>query len=83
MRLLLNELWIVFGGLHMAIDWLFAALTMVITIVGIVWARAAVTIGIYTLLLFSHTVVGSSQTCRDFALANRTRCRSAPLKPDS
>ncbi len=57
MRLLLNVLWIVFGGLHMAIAWLIAALIMVITIVGIPWARAALTIAIYTLLPFGYTVV--------------------------
>ena len=57
MRLLLNVLWIVFGGLHMAIAWLIAALIMVITIVGIPWARAALTIAVYTLLPFGHTVV--------------------------
>jgi uncharacterized membrane protein YccF (DUF307 family) len=55
--LLLNVLWIVFGGLHMAIAWLIAALIMVITIIGIPWARAALTIALYTLLPFGHTVV--------------------------
>ena len=54
---LLNILWIVFGGLWMAVGWLIAALIMVITIIGIPWARAAVTIAIYTLLPFGHTVV--------------------------
>ena len=43
MNLLLNVLWIVFGGLWMAVGWLFAALIMVITIIGIPWARAAFT----------------------------------------
>ncbi len=57
MSLLLNVLWIIFGGLHMAIAWLIAALIMVITIIGIPWARAAVTIALYTLLPFGHTVV--------------------------
>ena len=41
MSLLLNVLWIVFGGLYMAAAWLIAALIMVVTIVGIPWARAA------------------------------------------
>jgi uncharacterized membrane protein YccF (DUF307 family) len=57
MSLLLNVLWIVFGGFYMAADWLIAALIMVITIIGIPWARAAVTIALYTLLPFGHTVV--------------------------
>jgi uncharacterized membrane protein YccF (DUF307 family) len=55
--LLLNVLWIVFGGLYMAVGWLIAALIMVITIIGIPWARAALTIALYTLLPFGHTVV--------------------------
>lgn len=57
MSLLLNVLWIVFGGLYMAAAWLIAALIMVITIVGIPWARAAFTIALYTLLPFGQTVV--------------------------
>jgi uncharacterized membrane protein YccF (DUF307 family) len=57
MSLLLNVLWIVFGGLHMAIGWLVAALIMALTIVGIPWARAAFTIALYTLLPFGNTVV--------------------------
>ncbi|HZP71110.1 MAG TPA: YccF domain-containing protein [Pseudolabrys sp.] len=58
--LLLNVLWIVFGGLHMALGWLLASVIMVLTIIGIPWARAAVTIAAYTLLPFGHTV--SSRT---------------------
>jgi len=57
MSLLLNVLWIVFGGFYMAAGWLVAALIMVITIVGIPWARAALTIAFYTLLPFGQTVV--------------------------
>jgi uncharacterized membrane protein YccF (DUF307 family) len=55
--LLLNVLWIVFGGLYMAVGWLIAALIMVITIIGIPWARAALTMAQYTLLPFGYTVV--------------------------
>jgi uncharacterized membrane protein YccF (DUF307 family) len=57
MSLLLNVLWIVFGGLWMAAGWLIAALIMLITIIGIPWARAALTIALYTLLPFGYTVV--------------------------
>jgi uncharacterized membrane protein YccF (DUF307 family) len=55
--LLLNVLWIVFGGFYMAAGWLIAALVMVVTIIGIPWARAALTIALYTLLPFGHRVV--------------------------
>jgi uncharacterized membrane protein YccF (DUF307 family) len=55
--LLLNVLWMIFGGLEMAVGWLFAALIMVITIVGIPWARAAFNIASYALLPFGRRAV--------------------------
>ena len=57
MSLLLNILWIVFGGLWMAVGWLLAAVIMAITIIGIPWSRAAFNIALYTLLPFGQTVV--------------------------
>jgi uncharacterized membrane protein YccF (DUF307 family) len=55
--LVLNILWIVFGGWYMALLWLLAAFVMAITIVGLPWARAAFNIARYTLLPFGRTVV--------------------------
>ena len=57
MSLLLNVLWIVFGGLEMAVGWLIAAAIMAITIIGLPWARAALSIALYTLLPFGQIVV--------------------------
>jgi uncharacterized membrane protein YccF (DUF307 family) len=54
---LLNVLWIVFGGLEMAIGWVIAAVIMAITIIGIPWARAAFNIALYTLLPFGQRAV--------------------------
>jgi uncharacterized membrane protein YccF (DUF307 family) len=56
-NLLLNVLWLVFGGLYMAVGWLIAAIIMVITIIGLPWARAAATIAFYTFLPFGQTAV--------------------------
>ncbi len=56
MTLILNILWIVFGGLPMAIGWLIAAAIMAITIVGLPWAPAALRIAGYTLLPFGSQV---------------------------
>jgi len=56
-RLLLNLLWIVTGGLWMAAAWIIAAAIMVLTIVGIPWASAAVRIAAFTLLPFGHRAV--------------------------
>ncbi len=56
-QLVLNVLWIVFGGLIMAALWVLAGVIMIITIVGIPWARAAFTIARYTLLPFGYEAV--------------------------
>ncbi len=61
MPLLLNLLWIIFGGLWMALGWVIAAIVMVITIVGLPWARAAFNIAAYTLLPFGQTAVSRAQ----------------------
>ena len=59
--LLLNILWIVFGGLWMAIGWVIAAVLMAITIVGLPWTRAAFNIASYTLLPFGQKAVSRAQ----------------------
>jgi len=60
LSLILNLLWILFGGLWMAAAWLLAAVIMAITIIGLPWARAALTIAGYTFLPFGNTVVSRS-----------------------
>ncbi len=55
--LLLNLLWILTGGLWMAVAWLIAAVILAITIIGLPWARAAFSIAVYTLLPFGYRVV--------------------------
>jgi len=55
--LLLNLLWIVCGGLWMALGWVIAAVVMAITIIGLPWARAAFSIAAYTLLPFGYKAV--------------------------
>ncbi len=57
LSLLLNLLWIVVGGLWMAVGWLVAAAIMAITIIGLPWARAAFNIASYTLLPFGRRAV--------------------------
>ena len=59
--LLLNLLWIVFGGLWMAVGWAIAALIMALTIVGLPWTWSAITLASYTLLPFGHKVVSRSE----------------------
>ena len=59
--LLLNLLWIIFGGLWMAVGWLIAAVIMAITIIGIPWARAAFNIASYTMLPFGRKAVSRTE----------------------
>ena len=55
--IVLNILWILFGGLWMAAAWVIAAVIMAITIIGLPWARAAFNIAVYTLLPFGQKAV--------------------------
>src|SRR5258707_15862915 len=57
--LLLNLLWIVFGGLWMAFGWVIAAVVMAITIIGLPWARAA-----FSMLLHAAAVWLPGSTSR-------------------
>jgi uncharacterized membrane protein YccF (DUF307 family) len=57
LSLILNLLWLAFGGVWMALGWLIAAIIMALTLIGLPWARSAVTIASYTLLPFGYTVV--------------------------
>jgi len=61
MSLLLNILWIVFGGLWMAAGWIVAAVIMAITIIGLPWARAAFNIASYALLPFGRKAVSRAE----------------------
>lgn len=54
MTMILNILWLVLGGVWMAAGWLLAALIFAITIIGLPWARAALTIAGLALLPFGQ-----------------------------
>ena len=71
--ILLNVLWIVFGGFWMAAGWVVAAIIMAITIIGLPWARAAFNIAAYTLLPFGQ------QAVRRDSLTGRTDIGTGPL----
>jgi uncharacterized membrane protein YccF (DUF307 family) len=61
LSLILNLLWIVCGGVWMALGWLIAAAIMCVTIIGIPWARAAFNIAIYAFLPFGHKAVSRAE----------------------
>src|ERR1700761_9373664 len=55
--LVLNLIWIVFGGGLMAFGWLLVAVIMAITVILLPWARAAFEIAGYTLFPFGREAV--------------------------
>ena len=57
LSVLLNVLWIVTGGIWMAVAWLIAAVVMAITIIGLPWTRAAFNIASYALIPFGRVVL--------------------------
>lgn len=61
LRFLLNLLWVLTGGLWMAVAWVVAGLLMAITIIGLPWTRAAFNIALYTLLPFGTTTVSRAR----------------------
>lgn len=61
MKTLGNLIWLVFGGLQMALAWWLAGLLFCITIIGIPFAFAAFRIGLLTLWPFGREVVSDPQ----------------------
>jgi len=54
---LLNILWVVLGGLVMALGWWLAGLACAITIVGLPWARSCFVIGAFSLWPFGQEAI--------------------------
>ncbi len=57
MTLLLNVIWVIFGGLVMALAWAVAGCLVAITIVGLPWAAACFRIGGFTLWPFRREAI--------------------------
>ena len=54
---LLNVLWLILGGLWMAIGWWIAGLVLAITIIGLPWARSCFVLGSFALWPFGRMAV--------------------------
>ena len=54
---LLNILWVVLGGLMMALGWWLAGMICAITVVGLPWARSCFVIGRFSLWPFGQEAV--------------------------
>ena len=55
--LLLNLLWLLLGGVVMALGWWLAGLACAITIVGLPWARSCFVIGTFSLWPFGNEAI--------------------------
>ena len=56
-RLILNILWLVLGGIWSAIAWFFVGILCAITIIGLPWARSCFMLANYTLWPFGRDVI--------------------------
>ena len=70
MRLLLNIIWFVFGGLWLALGYAVAALVCFILIITIPFGIASLRIGIFTLWPFGKTVVRKQSAGAGSAIGN-------------
>jgi uncharacterized membrane protein YccF (DUF307 family) len=69
-RLLLNIIWLVFGGLWLAIGYALVALVMFILIITIPFGIAALRIGLFCLWPFGRTVVRRPDAGAGSAIGN-------------
>ena len=66
MTLLLNLLWVIFGGLIMAVGWFLAGVLAALSIIGLPWARACFNIASFSLWPFGREAVSRRElTGRD------------------
>ncbi|MEB3253713.1 MAG: YccF domain-containing protein [Synechococcus sp.] len=56
-RILLNLLWVVLGGLPMALGWWLVAVLCAVTVVGLPWARSCWVIGRFSLWPFGTEAI--------------------------
>lgn len=64
--LIMNVLWLIFGGWASATAWFLSSFLMIVSIIGIPWARAAFNIGLLTLWPFGSKVVSRASQGNSF-----------------
>ncbi len=70
MTLLLNILWLIFGGFLSAFAWALAALLMALSVIGLPWVPAILRIAYYNLLPFGNRVETAGETTSIGLLGN-------------
>ena len=61
LKIIMNILWLILGGLEMALGWFLAGIIMLISIVGIPWAKSCFVIAMFTLWPFGKEVVNREE----------------------
>lgn len=61
MRAIGNLIWFVFGGVMMGLAWWLAGLIMLLTIVGIPWAKASFVIGQFSFFPFGKEAISRKE----------------------
>lgn len=61
MNFILNVLWVIFGGIQMALAWLLVSLVMFVSIIGIPWGRASFNMAIFHLWPFGREIVSREE----------------------
>ncbi|MEA2755965.1 MAG: hypothetical protein QOJ54_2254 [Aliidongia sp.] len=61
MNLILNLLWLFFGGFVAALAWFGVAILCALSLIGLPWARAAANIGFFTLWPFGQTAIARNE----------------------
>ena len=82
MKLLGNIIWLIFGGLHTAIEYFIAGLVLMITIIGIPFGLQSMKLGVLAIWPFGSKVkwkesqpgclskLGSAHVCTIFIIVN-------------
>ena len=63
MKTIGNIIWLIFGGLLTAIEYLISSLLLMVTIIGIPFGLQTLKLGILALWPFGKTVVDNGSSC--------------------
>jgi len=65
LRLVMNIIWLVFGGFFMGLFWLLISLLAFVTIIGIPWGRACFNIALFSLWPFGSDAINRAELTQE------------------
>lgn len=65
LRLVMNIVWLIFGGFFMGFFWLIISLLAFVTIIGIPWGRACFNIALFSLWPFGSDAINRSELTQE------------------